>query len=242
MNNGGLYGERAGWYLPGYPDGTWAPVSLPNSDPLPGVAWYRTTFTLNEPAGADASLGLAISDATAKAYRATIFLNGWNLGQYINNVGPQHTFVLPNRILRAGIGDDGRNTLAIAVITNNAGGGPGGGGLGSVSLTNLGTVAGGVMFSPHLPDDPCGQPRGGASLTRRRRRTRRALRPGRRRGGDRRPRPPGQRLERRHLVRVSAPSARLARTQTPTRAQREPDSRGGAGGPTAAAGCPARRG
>jgi hypothetical protein len=77
-----------------------------------------------------------------KAYRATIFLNGWNLGQYINNVGPQHTFVLPNGILRTGIGDDGRNTLAIAVITNNAGGG-----LGSVSLTNLGTVAGGASVT-----------------------------------------------------------------------------------------------
>ncbi|HEY7264087.1 MAG TPA: beta-galactosidase [Trebonia sp.] len=147
MNNGGLYGERAGWYLPGYPDGTWTPVSLPDSDPQPGVAWYRTTFTLNEPAGVDASLGLTISDVPTKAYRATIFLNGWNMGQYINNVGPQHTFVLPNGILRTGIGDDGQNTLAIAVITNSAGGGAAGGGLGNVSLTNLGTVAGGVSVT-----------------------------------------------------------------------------------------------
>ena len=104
MNNGGLYGERAGWYLPGYPDGNWAPVTLPYSDTQPGVAWYRTTFTLNEPAGADASLGLTINDVATKAYRATIFLNGWNMGQYINNVGPQHTFVLPNGILHTGIG------------------------------------------------------------------------------------------------------------------------------------------
>jgi hypothetical protein len=147
MNNGGLYGERAGWYLPGYPDGNWAPVTLPYSDPQPGVAWYRTTFTLNEPAGADASLGLTINDVATKAYRATIFLNGWNMGQYINNVGPQHTFVLPNGILHTGIGDDGTNTLAIAVITNNSGGGPTGGGLGTVSLANLGTVAGGVSVT-----------------------------------------------------------------------------------------------
>ncbi|HEY7431893.1 MAG TPA: beta-galactosidase [Streptosporangiaceae bacterium] len=144
MNNGGLYGERAGWYVPGYPDGNWTPVTLPHSDPRAGVAWYRTTFTLNEPAGVDASLGLTISDAAAKAYRATIFLNGWNMGQYINNVGPQHSFVLPNGILHTGIGDDGKNTLAIAVITSNPGGGTAGGGLGAVSLTNLGTVAGGV--------------------------------------------------------------------------------------------------
>src|SRR5664280_145734 len=47
-----------------------------------------------------------------KTYRALIFVNGWNLGQYINDVGPQHTFVLPNGILDP----NGTNTLAIAVI------------------------------------------------------------------------------------------------------------------------------
>ncbi len=133
LNNGGLYGERAGWYLPGFPDGDWTPLSLPFADPTPGVAWYRTTFDLHEPHGIDASLGLTISDTPTKAYRALIFLNGWNLGQYVNNVGPQHTFVLPNGILKA----RGANTLAIAVTTND----PGSGGLGTVELTNLGTVA-----------------------------------------------------------------------------------------------------
>ena len=137
LNNGGLFGERNGWYLPGYPDGDWTPVSLPYSDPTPGVAWYRTTFDLHEPHGIDASLGLTITDTPTKAYRALIFLNGWNLGQYVNDVGPQHTFVLPNGILHA----QGANTLAIAVTTNNPDGGATGGGLGNVALTNLGTVA-----------------------------------------------------------------------------------------------------
>ncbi len=117
LNNGGLYGERAGWYLPGFPDENWTPVSLPYADATPGVAWYRTKFDLHEPHGIDASLGLTISDTPTKAYRALIFLNGWNLGQYINNVGPQHTFVLPNGILKA----QGANTLAIAVTTNDPG-------------------------------------------------------------------------------------------------------------------------
>src|SRR5439155_1614133 len=26
LNNGGLFGERSGWHLPGFPDGSWAPV------------------------------------------------------------------------------------------------------------------------------------------------------------------------------------------------------------------------
>jgi beta-galactosidase GanA len=143
VNNGGLYGEGAGWSLEGYPDGGWANVSLPYSDPNPGVAWYRTTFDLDEPSGIDASLGLNITDPATKQYRALIFLNGWNLGQYINDVGPQHTFVLPNGLLRP----DGHNTLAIAVITDNAGGGATGGGLGTVSLVNLGTVASGLKVA-----------------------------------------------------------------------------------------------
>ena len=38
-----------------------------------------------------------------RAYRVQIFLTGWNMGQYINDVGPQHTFVLPNGILRTSL-------------------------------------------------------------------------------------------------------------------------------------------
>jgi hypothetical protein len=84
-------------------------------------------------AGVDASLGLTISDEASKSYRAQIFLNGWNVGQYINGVGPQSTFVLPAGLLNL----TSSNTLAIAVLAG------GSGGLGNVSLTNLGTVAGG---------------------------------------------------------------------------------------------------
>ena len=51
----------------------------------------------------DASLGLTIGDPatprSAANYRALIFVNGWNMGQYIANVGPQHTFVVPNGVL-----------------------------------------------------------------------------------------------------------------------------------------------
>jgi beta-galactosidase GanA len=140
LNNGGLYGERAGWYLPGFPDQHWAGVSLPYSDPRPGVAWYRTAFRLDVAPGVDASLGLTISDDSSKSYRAQIFLNGWNVGQYVNTVGPQHTFVLP-----AGILDPrGENTLAIAVLAD----GSTAGGLGTVTLANLGTAAGGVPVAP----------------------------------------------------------------------------------------------
>lgn len=78
-------------------------MSLPNADPRPGVAWYRTGFRLDIPPSVDASLGLTISDAAPQAYRALVFVNGWNLGQYISGVGPQTTFVLPAGIVAGGV-------------------------------------------------------------------------------------------------------------------------------------------
>ena len=148
VNNGGLYGERAGWYLPGYPDGDWSAATVPAADATPGTTWYRTTFHLDVPRPDDASLGLTIGDPStprsAANYRAQIFVNGWNMGQYIANVGPQHTFVVPNGVLNP----HGANTLAIAVTSD---GGPGNG-LEQVALTNIATVRGGVPVA--VDDSP----------------------------------------------------------------------------------------
>jgi beta-galactosidase GanA len=134
FNNGGLYGERAGWSLPGFPDRGWQRTSLPAARTEPGVTWYRTEFSLHLPAGQDTAVGLRIDDDPAQVYRAQIFVNGWNLGRYLNNVGPQHVFSLPTGILRP----DGRNTIAIASW------GDGSRGLGQVGLVDLGTHRGGV--------------------------------------------------------------------------------------------------
>ena len=51
LNNGGLYGERPAGTCPVSTDQRWASVTLPNADPRPGVAWYRTTFRLQVPPG-----------------------------------------------------------------------------------------------------------------------------------------------------------------------------------------------
>ncbi|MBO3747364.1 beta-galactosidase [Streptosporangiaceae bacterium NEAU-GS5] len=130
LNNGGLFGERNGWHLPAFADSGWATRTLPDTNPTPGTAWYRTQFTLNVPAGHDASLGLTLTGTA----RALIFVNGWNMGQYIGNVGPQHTFAVPNGVLNP----NGTNTIALAVT------GSGTQTLSGVTLTNLGTVRGGV--------------------------------------------------------------------------------------------------
>ncbi|MFZ1996936.1 MAG: NPCBM/NEW2 domain-containing protein, partial [Solirubrobacteraceae bacterium] len=157
-NDGGLFGERHGWYLPGFPDEDWSPTTVPAASAMSGTSWYRTTFNLHIPRSDDASLGLTIGDPSsphsAANYRALIFVNGWNMGQYIANVGPQHTFVIPNGVLDP----DGHNTLALAVTSD---GGPGNG-LERVALSNLGTVRGGVpvrmnrspSWNPHTWGSP----------------------------------------------------------------------------------------
>ncbi|WP_208643425.1 NPCBM/NEW2 domain-containing protein, partial [Streptomyces diastatochromogenes] len=128
-----LYGERAGWSLPGYPDAKWNRVSLPTTDTRPGVSWYRTDVNLDLPHGQDTSLGLTFTDDPARKYRATIFVNGWQVGNYVNYLGPQHTFPVPNGILDP----NGHNSIAIAVW--NLDGSTGG--LGKVSLTDYGSYA-----------------------------------------------------------------------------------------------------
>ncbi|MPZ79175.1 MAG: beta-galactosidase [Actinophytocola sp.] len=109
LNTGGLYGERAGWHLPGAP-GRW---SAPRP-PVPGVSWYRTEFRLDLPRGQDVPVGLRF-DGTGP-YRVQVYLNGWNVGRYTGDLGPQREFVLPAGVLRA----HGRNTLALAVVALDA--------------------------------------------------------------------------------------------------------------------------
>jgi hypothetical protein len=152
LNTGGLHGERHGWHLPGFADGGWKTVGFPRAEQRQGVTWYRTEFRLAVDTGVDASIGLTLTDDPARAYRVQIFLNGWNMGQYINDVGPQHTFVLPNGVLRT----RGRNTLALAVLSD----GTTPAGPGRVELTLLGSAAGGVPVTPvHSPGPGAAQDR-----------------------------------------------------------------------------------
>jgi len=132
-STGGLYGERAGWHLPGFDDSSWQPVTLPTANKTPGVGWYRTDVNLDLPKGQDTSLGLTFTDDPSRKYRAMLFVNGWMMGNYVNYLGPQTSFPIPNGVLNP----HGHNTIAIAVW--NLDGSTGG--LGKVALTNYGSYA-----------------------------------------------------------------------------------------------------
>jgi beta-galactosidase GanA len=148
MNPAGLYGADNGWDLPGYPDQDWQDVTLPDSWSArgvpPGIGWYRTGFSLNLPGHSyvpiDVQIGGPGPGAGTADYRAFIYVNGWLIGRYVNNVGPQHQFYVPAGILN----DHGANTLAIAVWGLDGTGG----GLDQVSLVAAGNQAGGVPVLP----------------------------------------------------------------------------------------------
>jgi beta-galactosidase GanA len=146
-NPAGLGGSNAGWALPGYPDASWQHVTLPDAWSTrgvpPGVGWYRTTFSLHVPSDVWAPLGLRITPPDGgtpgpggENYQALIYINGWLIGRYIDNLGPQSTFYLPQGLLRT----DGHNTLAIAEWSLA----DGAGGLGQVSLVPYEVLRGGI--------------------------------------------------------------------------------------------------
>lgn len=158
MNMGGLYGERQGWFLPGFPDNRWSAISTPDrweTRKLPaGIGWYRTKFNLQLPPFSDVPINLQIADDPSRHYRAFIFLNGWMMGIYINDLGPQHLFSLPTGILNP----NGENELAVAVWGED----DLSGGLGNVSLVASGSYWGGVpvrqVDSPGWSPQKWGEP------------------------------------------------------------------------------------
>ncbi|KAI5120768.1 hypothetical protein M0805_004731 [Coniferiporia weirii] len=116
FNDGGLFGERAGWHLPGFDTSSWADRHL--SDGLPdgqaGVGFFVTTFNLDIPEGADVPMSFVFdggSGATNQPYRALLFVNGWMMGKRVANLGPQTKFPVHQGILDY----KGENTVAVAL-------------------------------------------------------------------------------------------------------------------------------
>jgi len=130
-------GPTPGADLPTNPQ--WSPITLPDTwasrGTAPGIGWYRTSVTLHLPRDSYVPVAVRIAaDRPATAnYRASIYVNGWLIGRYVNNVGPQTDFYVPAGILD----DDGTNAIAIQVWGLDR---PGGG-LGTVSLVAQGNQA-----------------------------------------------------------------------------------------------------
>ncbi|KAJ5819060.1 beta-galactosidase B [Penicillium riverlandense] len=122
-NEDGLHGERVGWHLPGFDDSKWPSSSTSaerKSEPSAllsfkgaTVQFFRTTIPLNLPPGHDISISFVLSTPTGstKAYRAQLFVNGYQYGRYNPYIGNQVVYPVPAGILNY----SGENTVAVAV-------------------------------------------------------------------------------------------------------------------------------
>ncbi|KAJ3543307.1 hypothetical protein NM688_g5870 [Phlebia brevispora] len=111
LNEGGLFGERQGWHLPGFDTSSWTKRNFSQSLPSsPGIGFFVTTFDLDIPSDVDAMLSFVFDDID-QPYRALLFVNGWQFGKRVANLGPQTKFPVPQGILNY----NGENTVAVAL-------------------------------------------------------------------------------------------------------------------------------
>ena len=94
MNDGGLFGERQGWHLPGFDTSApeWTDRDL--SDGLPGdaagIGFFVIEFDLNLPENGDVPMSFVFDNGfgeTGSPYRAILFVNGWMMGKRVANLG-----------------------------------------------------------------------------------------------------------------------------------------------------------
>ncbi|KAK7205085.1 hypothetical protein BZA70DRAFT_295563 [Myxozyma melibiosi] len=121
-NEGGLYGLRVGGHLPGNPVSNWQGMSPIITD-LAGelsrnprkeasVRFYRAEVSVRVPQMMDISLGIRIKGV---GIRAELFVNGWQFGKYISDLGPQDEFPIPPGILNT----LGKNVVALQIWALN---------------------------------------------------------------------------------------------------------------------------
>lgn len=118
LNEGGLYVERQGLHLPGAfaanSSAGWMASKGPVTDgiPAPGIGFFATEFELNVPAGFDAPMSFTFTNGTSgAALRAQLYVNGFQYGKYVSNVGPQTTYPVPQGILNY----QGTNYLGVSL-------------------------------------------------------------------------------------------------------------------------------
>ncbi|KAL2838183.1 putative beta-galactosidase A [Aspergillus pseudoustus] len=101
LNEGGLYAERQGFHQPQPITLGWNSSSPFTGFSKPGISFYSASFDLDMPLGYDTSLffNFGNNDLSSAAYRVQLFVNGYQFGKYVNNIGPQTSFPVPEGIL-----------------------------------------------------------------------------------------------------------------------------------------------
>ena len=128
QNEGGLYAERVGQHLPGYPTSDWTDAdSSTLIVPSAGVRTFKTEVPLDVPAGLDVSISFRLTSTHDETFppsdpshsnrlRALLFVNGYQYGRYSPHIGHQRDFPVPPGILDY----HGDNTVVVSVWSQSA--------------------------------------------------------------------------------------------------------------------------
>ncbi|EED13499.1 beta-galactosidase, putative [Talaromyces stipitatus ATCC 10500] len=121
LNEGSIYAERQGYHLPGTPISKWEVRSPLNETSEPGVKFYATSFDLSIPLGYDVPISVVFTNTTSNdsspaSFRSEMFINGWQFGKYVNNVGPQVRYPVPEGILNY----NGTNYFALTIWSTSS--------------------------------------------------------------------------------------------------------------------------
>lgn len=115
LNEGGLFFERNGYHQPSPPLDVFTRAATPfEGTTSEGITYYTAKLDLDLPADRyDIPLAFRFDNGTAAApaYRALLYVNGFQYGKYISNIGPQTEFPVPEGILNY----NGENWLGVSV-------------------------------------------------------------------------------------------------------------------------------
>lgn len=144
LNEGGLWAERQGYHLPGAPIDSWKSSGGPTEGiSSAGIAFYGAELDLDVPSGWDVPLSFTFTNASATAYHAQLYVNGYQFGKYINNVGPQTSYPVPEGIFDY----HGTNYIAFALWSLEADGAK----VAGLELSVNGTILSGYGDVPMSP-------------------------------------------------------------------------------------------
>ncbi|KAK9317000.1 glycoside hydrolase superfamily [Lipomyces starkeyi] len=127
-NEDGIYAQRIGAHLPKFDDRSW-PSATPYVNELPGmrpqspkpgagVWFYRTVVKIAVPDILDVPLGIRMHAGQHSGVRVELFINGWQFGKYISDIGPQEEFPIPPGIINT----NGENVVGLQIwaVDSNA--------------------------------------------------------------------------------------------------------------------------
>ncbi|KAF2641762.1 hypothetical protein P280DRAFT_448976 [Massarina eburnea CBS 473.64] len=140
MNEGGLYGERLGWHLPGFDTSDWE-MANPGTEGITGtgIRWFTTTFDLDVDEDLDVPLGIEVGAAGGTVARVLLYVNGYQYGKYLPHIGPQTRFPIPPGIVNM----KGKNTLSVVIWSQTEAGAK----LSTLRLFEYGKYQSGFRFS-----------------------------------------------------------------------------------------------